>query len=262
MKKPIEFINYEGLQVRYNQEELVVIPLEITRSKNGESGDGYLQTYWKIGKKTELVQPYYVNWKHLDDCIEVKYEKSKNKLMEQCAKKHGEEISYGIEKYVLKEGRVIQILWYAFYDKGEITYNSKDIKHKKKLDFKTAYQKKRNSHLVEQIEREQKAFRRNLFDLDRKCAISKTSLKTVLEAAHVRAVKDGGFETVDNGILLRADLHLLFDNGLLKINNKGVVRISPKAKEYKKYNGVKINRKILERVKNNLEITNKVCKKK
>jgi hypothetical protein len=40
-------------------------------------------------------------------------------------------------------------------------------------------------------------------------------LVDVLEAAHVRPVSDGGETTAGNGLLLRADIHTLFDLDLL-----------------------------------------------
>jgi len=51
-----------------------------------------------------------------------------------------------------------------------------------------------------------------------RCAISGCDAKDALEAAHLRRYGDGGSYEVSNGILLRADLHTLFDLGLLGID--------------------------------------------
>jgi predicted restriction endonuclease len=41
---------------------------------------------------------------------------------------------------------------------------------------------------------------------------------TVVQAAHLRRVSDGGNDRWDNGILLRVDVHLLFDLDLIAID--------------------------------------------
>jgi hypothetical protein len=51
-----------------------------------------------------------------------------------------------------------------------------------------------------------------------RCAMSGETLLDVLEAAHIRAVADGGLHAADNGLLLRADLHTLFDLDLVGIH--------------------------------------------
>lgn len=49
------------------------------------------------------------------------------------------------------------------------------------------------------------------------CVITGERHPVVLEAAHIKAVKDQGRDSIDNILLLRADLHALFDAGLLTI---------------------------------------------
>ena len=50
------------------------------------------------------------------------------------------------------------------------------------------------------------------------CMMSGEPLLDVLEAAHIRAVADGGSHKPDNGLLLRADLHTLFDLDLIGVH--------------------------------------------
>lgn len=51
----------------------------------------------------------------------------------------------------------------------------------------------------------------------------------MLEAAHIVPVAEQGSDDPSNGILLRADLHRLFDNGLMAINpDTGHVRYASK----------------------------------
>src|SRR5262249_19262409 len=50
----------------------------------------------------------------------------------------------------------------------------------------------------------------------RRCAISRCSIEACLSAAHIFDYSRSGCQEVWNGILLRADLHLLFDQHLLR----------------------------------------------
>ena len=50
-----------------------------------------------------------------------------------------------------------------------------------------------------------------LLNTDLSCAVTRESCLVVLEAAHIVPVQNGGQEVLSNGILLRADLHRLFD---------------------------------------------------
>ncbi|HOU91710.1 MAG TPA: HNH endonuclease, partial [Polyangiaceae bacterium] len=51
-----------------------------------------------------------------------------------------------------------------------------------------------------------------------RCAITNCDCSEALEAAHIRAMADEGANAVSNGILLRGDVHTLFDRGLLAID--------------------------------------------
>ena len=56
------------------------------------------------------------------------------------------------------------------------------------------------------------SFRQQLLELDGRCAISGEDCHAALEAAHIVPAHRGGREIVTNGILLRADLHRLYDS--------------------------------------------------
>lgn len=65
-----------------------------------------------------------------------------------------------------------------------------------------------------------------------RCAISGCSVLQLLEAAHIKPYSDRGDYAVSNGILLRTDLHTLFDRGLLKIDpTTRTVRIDKSVKD-------------------------------
>ena len=52
----------------------------------------------------------------------------------------------------------------------------------------------------------------------RKCAMTDTAVADVLEAAHIRPYNGPSTNHVTNGLLLRSDIHALFDLGLLSIS--------------------------------------------
>ncbi|MGH8251680.1 MAG: HNH endonuclease [Steroidobacteraceae bacterium] len=65
----------------------------------------------------------------------------------------------------------------------------------------------------------------------RRCAITGERVLPVLEAAHVRPYSEGGMHRIDNGLLLRSDLHTLFDAGYLTITPDLHVVVSKRLKE-------------------------------
>jgi putative restriction endonuclease len=70
--------------------------------------------------------------------------------------------------------------------------------------------------------RGQPAFRQALLEAYAgRCAISGWSLAEVLEAAHIVPYKGPQTNHTCNGLLLRSDLHTLFDLGKLAIETKG-----------------------------------------
>jgi putative restriction endonuclease len=66
---------------------------------------------------------------------------------------------------------------------------------------------------------------------DRRCAVTGEKTLPVLEAAHIRPVSKGGEHRVDNGLLLRSDLHKLFDLGYVTVTPDRQFRVSRRLKE-------------------------------
>lgn len=64
----------------------------------------------------------------------------------------------------------------------------------------------------------------------RRCAITGERTLPVLDAAHIKPFAESGPNRVDNGLLLRADLHILFDQGFLTIDNDLRVEVSQRIK--------------------------------
>ncbi len=62
----------------------------------------------------------------------------------------------------------------------------------------------------------------------RRCAISGEKTLPVLEAAHIRPYSHGGVHKIDNGILLRKDIHVLLDKGYLTVTPSYNIEVSPR----------------------------------
>ena len=89
----------------------------------------------------------------------------------------------------------------------------------------------RKTAIALQVRREQQGkFRQLILDAyDQTCAITQTNVPQVLQAAHINPYRGKRSQIVSNGLLLRADLHLLFDAFLLSVDPKnGAVVLSKK----------------------------------
>jgi putative restriction endonuclease len=64
----------------------------------------------------------------------------------------------------------------------------------------------------------------------RRCAVTGERALPVLEAAHIRPVAEGGDHRLDNGLLLRSDIHTLFDRGYLTLSSRLRVLVSRRLK--------------------------------
>jgi len=66
---------------------------------------------------------------------------------------------------------------------------------------------------------------------DRRCAVSRERTLPALDAAHIRPYADGGTHDASNGILLRRDIHSLFDAGYVTISTDFKFLVSAKIRE-------------------------------
>ncbi|MBI1952914.1 MAG: HNH endonuclease [Candidatus Omnitrophica bacterium] len=65
----------------------------------------------------------------------------------------------------------------------------------------------------------------------RKCAVTGERVLPALEAAHIKPYATGGPHSINNGILLRSDLHRLFDKGYLTVTPDYRLDVSRRIRE-------------------------------
>lgn len=61
---------------------------------------------------------------------------------------------------------------------------------------------------------------------ERQCAVTGERALPALEAGHIRPVSEGGRHQTSNGLLLRSDVHRLFDRGYVTVTPRGEFRVS------------------------------------
>src|SRR4029077_12755333 len=65
----------------------------------------------------------------------------------------------------------------------------------------------------------------------RQCAITDGKVLPALDAAHIRPYGEGGVHAKSNGILLRKDIHSVFDAGYATVDERYRFLVSKKVKE-------------------------------
>ena len=65
----------------------------------------------------------------------------------------------------------------------------------------------------------------------RRCAFTGERTLPVLEAAHIQPYSEKGPHDVSNGLLLRSDLHTLFDKGYVTVTNNFRIEVSSRIRE-------------------------------
>jgi putative restriction endonuclease len=66
---------------------------------------------------------------------------------------------------------------------------------------------------------------------ERRCVVTGERTLPVLEAAHIRPYAQSGPHEVSNGLLLRSDLHTLFDRGYVTVRPDKRFRVSRRIRE-------------------------------
>jgi len=78
----------------------------------------------------------------------------------------------------------------------------------------------------------QGAFRVMVTDFyDRRCAVTGERSLPALEAAHIRPVAENGTHRINNGLLIRSDIHRLFDRGYVTVTPDCHFRVSHRLRD-------------------------------
>jgi putative restriction endonuclease len=86
--------------------------------------------------------------------------------------------------------------------------------------------------MLKKVRLGQGAFRVLVTDAyNRRCSITGEKTLPVLEAAHIKAYAESGPNFISNGLLLRSDIHKLFDSGYLTITTELQIEVSSRIKE-------------------------------
>jgi HNH endonuclease len=78
-----------------------------------------------------------------------------------------------------------------------------------------------------------------------RCIVTESRVEGLLEAAHITPHAEETDYRTSNGLLLRADIHTLFDLGLLSIDQSMRIHLAAEllASEYRQYEGKRIDRR-------------------
>ena len=71
-----------------------------------------------------------------------------------------------------------------------------------------------------------------LENYDERCCITGETTVPVLEAAHIRPVARDGDHALSNGLLMRADMHILYDRGLIGVDRDYKIHVSGQIREH------------------------------
>ncbi|ACV68831.1 HNH endonuclease [Desulfohalobium retbaense] len=66
---------------------------------------------------------------------------------------------------------------------------------------------------------------------ERRCAVTQEKVLPALDAAHIRPFSEGGEHSITNGLLLRSDVHRLFDRGYVTVIPENHFEVSRKVRE-------------------------------
>lgn len=113
----------------------------------------------------------------------------------------------------------------------------------------------RAKRMVQRLDRSgQRAFRRDVFAKHgARCVVSGETTHDVLVAAHIMHARWGGSDTSVNGLPLRADIHILWDEGLLDIHPDGRLARNPRLDGSPSYGALPATLDLPKAVRGNLE---------
>lgn len=112
-----------------------------------------------------------------------------------------------------------------------LIYNPAD-QGKSQLLLEQNAESKYGTDILTKVRLGQGAFRILITDAYlRRCSVTGEKTLPVLEAAHIKPYAKSGPHFISNGLLLRSDIHKLFDNGYLTLTEDYKIEVSRKIKE-------------------------------
>ncbi|WP_373959364.1 HNH endonuclease [Vibrio gigantis] len=137
----------------------------------------------------------------------------------------------------------------ALVELGSLNIDSADISIQEEKQQTSSFDPKNLEDARKKITREiharqgQAAFREMLLAEYGRCLISGCKVSHAIEAAHIVPYKGEATNSIENGLLLRADIHTLFDLGLISItpyHREIVVSKRLSGTDYELYAGTKL----------------------
>ena len=164
--------------------------------------DRELTMQYLLYKKRHIWVPYNVEVERKRDDLHIKYSWDNNKHLST-------KYNFSVKNFI--EGVHILRNVIPGRNRGSSDWHEKPGPEWK-IEKLNGGRRNRNLSMIRAIQRgDQGSFRQQLLDLDGCCAISGQTCKEALEAAHIVPAHGGRREVLSNGILLRADLHRLYD---------------------------------------------------
>lgn len=134
------------------------------------------------------------------------------------------DVSWGVSKIFLKPGEYKGEAEWTDSNEPENSGSVSWVRLDSPLKSTT-----RRKITTKKLQREQDQFRKLLMIFDKKCVITGEDNNRVLEAAHIIPVSEGGADLPSNGVILRCDLHKLYDSGAFRFSKSGDVEIDTDA---------------------------------
>jgi len=154
--------------------------------------------------------------------LTLKYLRSEHPELKECADK----ISWGETTLtVARSFKHVRATWTGYDDHPP---------HDEQVECEiTVEEASKLKSTMKRVRMAQQAFKNAVMAYGSRCELSGERTPSVLDAAHVLSVEHGGSDQPENGLILRADLHRLFDAGLFLIRTDG--SISPDSSLSKRY---------------------------